>query len=113
MNGRIRENVWYLCPDGHGRLAPYSKYDAETEAPEPGKSGESILLRSFNNANPDSKLAWCFGCQAMVECKRVGEAEIWAMFLNRRGIKVRTQRLRELKIVPRKVVMLNRRRFIA
>lgn len=112
-NGRMREVVWHFCENCHARISPYTKFDAETEAPELGRSGASILLRSFNNANPEDKLAYCLSCKTFVRCERMTETEIWTMYLNRRGVVVRFKRLRELEMLPRKVVSINRRRFTA
>lgn len=112
-NGRIRELAWFFCDECHGRVLPHTKFDAETEAPLPGLRGQTVLLSSYNNSHRDDQMAWCLSCKAFVTTVRMDEAQIWTLYLRRRGVAMRADRLRELHMVDRKVISMNRRRFIA
>lgn len=112
-NGRIREYVQHKCDDCGSLVRPYTKFDAETVAPELGKKGQEILLRTYNSYNPENRIGWCWSCKDFRGLTRVSEAEIWNMYLRRRGVVVRTDRLRALKLVSRKVILMNKRKFVA
>jgi hypothetical protein len=112
-NGRIRALSWFFCDTCKGRVLPHTKFDAETVAPMPGGRGGMVLLSSYNNLHPDNQIGWCLSCKHFRETYRMAEDEIWTLYLKRRGVEIRTDRLRELKLVNRKVISLNKNRFVA
>jgi hypothetical protein len=110
-NGRVRELSRFFCDNCNSMVFPHTKFDAETVAPEPGKRGEPILLSTYNNSNRENQVAWCLNCKDLVGTRRLGEVEIWSMYIHRRGVTMRFDQLRDM--VPRKVVMMNKKRFVA
>lgn len=90
---RAREYVRYFCVHCDGRVLPYDSFEALTEAPKPGVSGNPVLLYTYNSRRAelgeDQRSAWCFRCDRIVEGKREGKMEIMLRYLRRRGVTFR------------------------
>lgn len=87
MNNKIgREYVEHHCTNCNARITPFSKFEAETQAPDKGARGGFVLLRSFNAAHREARRAYCWSCKEMVVCERLTEDEIIRMYLDRDGV---------------------------
>jgi hypothetical protein len=85
----VAEVVWHFCTSCGGRLSPFTKFEEGIDAPEVGAKGRAVLLYSYNASHPDSRRAWCLGEKKWVSLSRVTEAEVWTMYVNRRGVNFR------------------------
>lgn len=88
--GLKRILVRHYCSDCGSRVIPFDKFEKRTEAPEVGKSGDPVLLISYNSDHREERIAWCFSCKGFRTCERLGEAEILELYAKRRGVHVRT-----------------------
>lgn len=93
--GSVRVYVRYYCGTCNAPVAPYSRFEQETLAPE-----QAILLRSFNaKVDPEDRVGWCFSCTSPNHpdgrwrpLVRRTEVEIRQMFIRRRGVEFRDPR---------------------
>ena len=91
----MRMFVRHYCRECGAQLTPFSKFEERTESPYPGKVQSSVLLSSYNNNHPDERIAWCFSCCGMRECRRLTEREIWQLYLYRNGVVTRPKRKKQ------------------
>lgn len=71
------------------RTFPNDRMDARAEAPEPGKGGRPILLRTWNNAHPEAQYGYCFSCRGMRLMKRLEPRDVLRLYIERQGVVVR------------------------
>lgn len=74
----------HYCDQCGGRVFPFDQRDRRVEFPE--EVGHPLLLTTYNHRHPTERLAWCFGCNAFVACKRLTEREILDLYAKRRGV---------------------------
>jgi hypothetical protein len=82
---------YYCSANPLHRVFPYDQFDAFTEAPLTGKSGEAVLLTSLNSGLPPEAMrwAWCWACNEWVQCFKRTQHELIADYLKRKGISIR------------------------
>lgn len=85
----------HFCPTCGNVVRPGAQAEAATIAPEIGRSGNPILLSSYNNylaaANPEnpSRIGYCFNCKEWVTTKRLSVLELRYMYATRAGVSFR------------------------
>lgn len=90
-------SVRYYCTnDTTHRVYPYDTCEivARVLAPEPGASGNDVLLGSYNNRRRERgepAVAWCWSCDQWVACKRETRAEYVLRYLRRQSVRMRLQ----------------------
>lgn len=80
----------YYCATCGARVFPGDALEGKTEAPEPGKRGGPVLLRTWNSEHPDEPYGYCWGCKQMVRLERRDPKAIIAAYVNRKGVVFRT-----------------------
>lgn len=92
-NGRDLYHRHY-CPKGH-RVFPFDGMESLTVAPKPGRSGNPILLYSYNSglreSNPENvaRQAYCWTCKEWVETTRMSRMDTELLYLKRKGVQFR------------------------
>lgn len=79
----------YFCSGCNSRVSPYDTREELTEAPEPGRSGDPVLLRSLNadrRARGLPALAWCWVCDGWIEAYGLSGLELDYRYYERRGV---------------------------
>lgn len=71
------------------RNFPNDRMDARVEAPEPGRAGRPVLLRTWNHTHPEAPYAYCFSCRGMRPMRRLEPKEVLTLYLHRGGVVVR------------------------
>lgn len=83
--------VRHHCSKCGARVIPFDMFEHETLAPEAGKKGGSILLKSYNASHAQERWAYCWSCKGFQRARRLVEDEIREMYLSRRGVYLRGQ----------------------
>jgi hypothetical protein len=86
----FRLYVRHYCSKCGSRVFPFDKYENLTEyTPKVGKPHTPIkrpLLYSYNQRDPDNRVAWCWACDKMMPCERLTEREIYRLYIARDGV---------------------------
>lgn len=90
-------NLWpgHFCPECNGTVKPGAIYEDATIAPEPGRKGNPILLKSLNSRlghqdpNDPSRIGWCFNCQDWVHTYRKTTIDVRFEYAAREGVSFR------------------------
>jgi hypothetical protein len=79
----------YFCATCNGRVSPFDSREQLTEAPEAGKSGDPVLLSSYNMSRRSGHAplkAWCFVCDGWVETYGLSALDLDYRYFERRGV---------------------------
>lgn len=85
----MRVQTRHYCRECGSRVFPFDKYEDLTVSPRAGKRFGAVLLGSYNAGSPDTRVAWCWSCNAFVGCKRLVEHEWLQLYLARKGVVTR------------------------
>lgn len=79
----------YFCTDCNARVSPFDTREQLTLAPEVGRSGDQVLLSSYNNyrrEKGEALKAWCWTCDCWVDSYGLTALDLDYRYYERRGV---------------------------